>query len=150
MNGYNGANVSWEEMLAHRNNCSSDRCIKCAHAEMLQVERSSFHVSCGCPNGRHFGTWSFWSGYTRQPPEECGDYVEVADDARKRMVNLAWELSCDRKGEWLECHGSCQSNSRPVYIGHCQPHNGLPFPEVNHQPLHGKAEQGDENEAGNS
>ncbi|MCR5840105.1 MAG: hypothetical protein K6G94_10790, partial [Kiritimatiellae bacterium] len=48
---------------------------------------------------------------------------------RMRMVNLAWELSCDRKGEWLH-GGGRRANSRPVRIEACRTHFNVPFPDV--------------------
>lgn len=122
--------IDWEkDQKEHRNMCWTGRCLKCNHAEMLQVERSSSHVRCGCKTSKNFGTWSCWSVYLQRPPEECPDFSEVTDGSRKRMVNLAWELSCDRKGEWLHGGGRC-ANSRPVRIEECRPHFNVPFPDV--------------------
>ena len=123
----NPTNISLKSMREHCNNCASDKCIKCGYAEMLEVERSSSHVRCGCEKSKNFHTWSFWNGYTQLPPEECTEFVQVTDDFRKRMVNLAWEKACDRKMESLEWN---LRDPRPVYIDWCQPHFGRPFPDI--------------------
>lgn len=124
------ANKDWDkEIMGHQNKCSSLQCIRCNNADMLQVERSSNYVRCGCADSKNYGTWSFGGVY--MPAEECQNFSEVVDNQRKRMVNLAWELSCDRKLEWLDTYPLAKPppNSRPVIIERCLPHNS-PFPEV--------------------
>lgn len=122
--------IDWEkDQDEHRNMCWTEWCLKCNHAEMLQVERSNSHVRCGCKASKNYGTWSYWCIYSSERPEECPDFSEITDESRMRMMNLAWELSCDRKGEWLHCCGR-RANSRPVRIEGCLPHFGVPFPQI--------------------
>ena len=132
MNSYdNSDHDENDEIYTHVNNCSPVKCLRCIHADMLQVERSYSCVRCGCPDGKNRGTWAHHY-MSHNPPEECVEFCEVTDERRKRMMNLAWELSCDRKKQWLRAcdESGFPENSRPVCIAECTPHFGIPFPEL--------------------
>lgn len=125
-------NIDFDEMQKYGNNCSSVKCVRCIHADMLQAERSSCYVRCGCQIGKNKGTWSLWHYGSPGQPNECPDFYEVTDERRKRQVNIAWLISCDRKMEWLGARtfGNPPPNSRPVLIGDDCFASRRPFPEV--------------------
>ena len=97
-------------------------CQNCAHAAAVRVERSSTHYRCGCNGGANCGKWS-WLGETMT----CPDFVEIVDDARKAKINLAWELSADRK---MQLYRPRTASSHVVEINHCGPHFNRPFKDI--------------------
>lgn len=104
------------------NNCDVRLCRTCAHAAAIRVERSSSSVRCGCKGGVNFDKWTWIVGEM-----ECPDYRGDISDAWKKMVNLAWELSAERKRLQIEYHIDI---SNTVEIEQCRPHFGRPFKEV--------------------
>ena len=121
----NDDNITFDDMQANRNNCNPVKCLRCVHADMLQVERSYSCVRCGCEKGRRLGTWAMGYPFAKLPFDACPDLAEVTDEGRKRMVNLAWEISCDRKRACSRPQGN-----HPVRIEDCRPQGRMPFPEV--------------------
>ena len=113
--------ITFEEMHKNRNNCNPVKCLRCNHADMLHVERSSSHVRCGCKGGKHAGTWSIGYPFVTTP-EECPDFSEVTDENRKQMVNFAWAISCERKMQYFR-----RAAPRPVPIGDTFSGCRLPF-----------------------
>lgn len=62
-----------------------------------------------------------WHYMSKDSPDECPDFCEVTDTLRKRKVNLAWEIACDRK---------LTGNPHAVCIAACHRQGNGPFPEV--------------------
>ena len=116
------SNVTFDEIKASRNKCNSVKCVRCNHADMLLVERSYSCVRCGCESGKNCGTWAMGYPFAETPPEECPDFSEVVDEKRKRIVNMAWLISCDRKLAAFRSPGN-----HPVHIAY--PQWRIPFPE---------------------
>ena len=88
--------ITIDEMRQNRNKCFYGRCLECKNADMLHVERSNCYIRCGCKTGKHFGTWSTGYPFVTQT-EACPDFSKIVDEKHKRMVNLAWIISCERK-----------------------------------------------------
>ena len=57
-------------------------------------------------------------------PEECPDFSEITDENRKRMVNIAWVISYERKMQFFR-----RPATRPVPIGASLSRYHIPFPE---------------------
>ena len=115
--------IPFEEMHKNRNNCSPAKCLRCNHADMLHVERSSSQVRCGCKAGKRAGTWNIGYPFVNSP-EECPDFSEVTDENRKQMVNIAWVISCERKMQFFR-----RPATRPVPIGDSLESYRIPFPK---------------------
>ena len=123
-----GLDVTRAQISARGKRCDPLTCRRCVHAAAVKVTSSTTHVLCGCATGRNNGTWSNWF-YYMDPPDPCPDFSEVVDPARKRMVNRAWALSCDR---FCESRRARRGDSRPVPIGPSVffQDRRAPFPEV--------------------
>ena len=63
----NDDNITFDDMQANRNNCNPDECLRCVHADMLQVERSYSCVRCGYEKGRCLGTWAMGYPFAKLP-----------------------------------------------------------------------------------
>ena len=63
----NDDNITFDDMQANRNNCNPDECLRCVHADMLQVERSYSCGRCGCEKGRCLGTWAMGYPFAKLP-----------------------------------------------------------------------------------
>ena len=101
---------------------SCQQCQKCVHAAAVRVERSSTHYRCGRNGGANFGKWS-WLGETTT----CPDFAKIVDDERKAKMNLAWELSADRK---MQLYSPRTASSHIVEVNHCALHFNRPFKDI--------------------
>ena len=100
----------------------TQQCWRCVHAAAMRVERSSTHVRCGLAGGECCGKWSWLGGSETL----CPHFSEVTDPARKRMANLAWIISADRK---RQLYRPRMRYSHAVEIAECHTPKHPPFPE---------------------